>query len=328
MRVEHRLSGERRHAFAALFAVTCLATAALAGSSILIFDHAGIRIETESLLTYNTLLGIILLPFGAWYTFVRFDQHIASICGSLSLLLLLGPALCMFTYATTILSGPFPLQDATFAALDGSLGFQWPQQLAFFDSHPLVAAVGHLAYRSILYQAGVALLALTLAGDAERLQDMVVAFWTSCVACGLLAGLLPAVGAYAYYGIHAEQHTHLHLVTRDTTVSLVTALRNGTQASFNFYTAEGIISFPSFHACLGLLFIWTFWPIPVLRWLVLLLNMALIAATPMNGSHYVVDVIAGLLIAYGSVRTTLAMRQAFKSKARLRAKLLIVAATA
>ena len=328
MRLEHRLTGERQHAFVALFAITCLSTAAITGCSILVFEHAGLSIEQESLLTYNSLLGFILFPFAAWYTVVRFDQIVSSLCGSLSLLLLLGPALCMFTYATTILSGRFPLQDTAFAALDRALGFDWPQQLAFFDNHPLAAAIGHLAYTSILYQAGAALLVLTLAGDAERLQDMTVAFWISCVACALVECLLPAVGAYAYYGIGAAQHSHIDLVTKDTTVALVIALREGTERTFNFCTAAGIISFPSFHACLGLLFIWTFWQTPVLKWVILALNMILIAATPLNGSHYVVDVVAGLLIAYGSIHATSAVRHALQRSARIGAVSLTRAAAA
>lgn len=298
--------------------MTCLATAGIVAISLLTFHQAGIRIVGQSLLTYNSLLGFILLPVAVMYTLVRFDQHIASFCGSLSLLLLLGPALCMFTYATTIVGGAVPLQDAAFAALDRRLGFDWPDQLAFFDDHATVVGIGRLAYRSILYQAGFALVALTLAADAERLQDMIIAFGISCVICAVVAGLLPAVGAYAYYGVSPAQHSHIDPGIKDITVRSVMALREGRQTVFDFGTAEGIISFPSFHASLGLLFIWTFWKIPVVKWVALVLNMMLIAATPLNGSHYLIDVVAGLFVSYGSLRLTLALRQAFVSRARVR----------
>ncbi|WP_354047340.1 phosphatase PAP2 family protein [Bradyrhizobium sp. LB12.1] len=61
--------------------------------------------------------------------------------------------------------------------------------------------------------------------------------------------------------------------------------------------AEGIISFPSLHAALGLLFLLALWPVRYFGWIAALLNVAMIAATPVDGSHYFCDVVAGLAIA-------------------------------
>lgn len=61
--------------------------------------------------------------------------------------------------------------------------------------------------------------------------------------------------------------------------------------------AEGIISFPSLHAALGLLFLLALWPVKYVGWIATLLNLAMIAATPVDGSHYFSDVAAGLAIA-------------------------------
>jgi membrane-associated phospholipid phosphatase len=36
------------------------------------------------------------------------------------------------------------------------------------------------------------------------------------------------------------------------------------------------------------------WPIPILRWLALFLNIAMLADTPIDGSHYFSDVLAGI----------------------------------
>jgi membrane-associated phospholipid phosphatase len=61
--------------------------------------------------------------------------------------------------------------------------------------------------------------------------------------------------------------------------------------------SEGIITFPSLHAALGLIFALALWPDRVLRWFSLALNLLMIVATPIDGSHYFVDVFAGLAIA-------------------------------
>jgi hypothetical protein len=39
------------------------------------------------------------------------------------------------------------------------------------------------------------------------------------------------------------------------------------------------------------------WPVPILRWAILGIDMVMLAATPIDGSHYVVDVAAGIAIA-------------------------------
>jgi membrane-associated phospholipid phosphatase len=42
---------------------------------------------------------------------------------------------------------------------------------------------------------------------------------------------------------------------------------------------------------------WLFWQMPYLRWVLVPLNVAMIAVTPLLGAHYFSDVLAGLLIA-------------------------------
>ena len=48
---------------------------------------------------------------------------------------------------------------------------------------------------------------------------------------------------------------------------------------------------------MGGLYIWAFWSVRAARFPALLVNALLIAATPIDGGHYFVDVIAGLVVA-------------------------------
>jgi membrane-associated phospholipid phosphatase len=61
--------------------------------------------------------------------------------------------------------------------------------------------------------------------------------------------------------------------------------------------AEGIITFPSLHAALAVILIAAFWPLPVARWICAVINTLMLAATPIDGSHYLIDVVAGIGIA-------------------------------
>ena len=59
----------------------------------------------------------------------------------------------------------------------------------------------------------------------------------------------------------------------------------------------GIVTFPSFHAASAALYAWALWPSRLLRPIVVLANGAMLAATPIVGGHYFIDVIAGVAIA-------------------------------
>ena len=78
-------------------------------------------------------------------------------------------------------------------------------------------------------------------------------------------------------------------------------MRSGGVHEISVDELNGIITFPSYHTEAACLFIWACWRIPYLRWPVLFLNLTLIAATPIDGAHYVVDAVAGALLAVATV---------------------------
>jgi membrane-associated phospholipid phosphatase len=82
--------------------------------------------------------------------------------------------------------------------------------------------------------------------------------------------------------------------TRDLPLPVFFGLREGTYRQLVADNAEGIISL---HAALGALFIFALWPVKWLHRIALFINLVMIAATPIEGSHYFTDVIAGLVVA-------------------------------
>ena len=74
-------------------------------------------------------------------------------------------------------------------------------------------------------------------------------------------------------------------------------LRDGTFRALVAVGSEGIITFPSLHAALAVIVVAALWPVPVLRWAFLALNVAMLVATPIDGSHYFIDVLAGVALA-------------------------------
>ena len=78
-------------------------------------------------------------------------------------------------------------------------------------------------------------------------------------------------------------------------------LRDGTFRQLMAVGAEGIITFPSLHAALAVILIAAFWPVPLARWISLVVNALMLAATPIDGSHYLIDILAGIGIAVGCI---------------------------
>lgn len=199
------------------------------------------------------------------------------------------------SYAVAATGGP--LWDETFLALDRALGLDWTTYLAGLNDQPGLAAVLTLAYRSLMPQMILVVIALGFGGRLRASREFVLAFVIAGVVTVLLSGLLPAIGTYGYLGLRPEDFPRLHPAAPYAHFTDFLGLRDGTFRVVVLGRIEGIITFPSFHAALGVLFIRYFWMSRITRWPGLVLNAAMIAATPMDGGHYFVDVAAGAVIA-------------------------------
>src|SRR5262249_43347877 len=98
------------------------------------------------------------------------------------------------------------------------------------------------------------------------------------------------------YALTAADSPHV-LPTVSTSWPVFHGLRDGSFRALVAVGSEGIITFPSLHAALAVILIIALWPIRMLRWVILVLNTVMLVATPIDGSHYFIDVIAGIAVA-------------------------------
>src|SRR5262249_24403227 len=82
------------------------------------------------------------------------------------------------------------------------------------------------------------------------------------------------------------------------------ALRSHVRTLITWRDAEGIITFPSFHAVWAVLLTAAFWRRGWLFYAIGVLNLAVIAWTVTTGMHYFTDVLAGIAIAAGVIAAT------------------------
>jgi hypothetical protein len=230
------------------------------------------------------LLGLVLLGAGRVYATLRPDPRLAA--------MLFGTGfLCLFSLQASglnylLLPHAGPRIDEALAALDRSMGFDWPAAMRFMAAHPLLNAAALFVYSSMLPQ--VALLTIVLGStEPARVYRFILAIALSALACIGVWSLAPSFGAFSVYP--APPHMALALdgaYAQD----LVRLLRDG-PGFISPHDARGLIGFPSYHAALALLVIWFAWGHALLRWPALLLNLAVLAATPVQGGHHLVDVL-------------------------------------
>jgi membrane-associated phospholipid phosphatase len=78
---------------------------------------------------------------------------------------------------------------------------------------------------------------------------------------------------------------------------LIPELRNGSLQQVSLGALRGLVCAPSFHTTSAVLFMLTAWPIRSLRWPLIAVNVAMLFSIPVEGTHYLADMIGGVLVA-------------------------------
>ncbi|GEP03467.1 phosphatase PAP2 family protein [Methylobacterium oxalidis] len=286
---EIRASAQLWHGIAAVAVVTGLALA-----------WAGLRVDWGSV--PGPLLAVVACALGsAYYGTLRMDERASVLLGSAAQLVAFTALAGPLSYAVARAGGP--LWDGTLHAWDRAIGLDWRAYLAFVNDRPRLGLILSLAYQSIMPQIAVILLVLALSGRLRACRDFVLATMLAALGAVVISGLMPAMAMFVHLDINRLQDfPHLDPAAAFVHVADLNGLRDGSFRTVSLNHLEGIITFPSFHAALAAIFAHAFWQHRWTRWPGLALNLAMIAATPIDGGHYFVDVLAGLGLAALAIR--------------------------
>ena len=234
---------------------------------------------------------IVLLPLAVGLVFnilvwrIKSLTLVLSACADffLSLGQLLGFSLVGMVLTYVAATANFPLMDDAFAHVDAAMGFRWEAASAWFQQHPALQKILWIAYLSM----GVQLIALFFIHSTREPRDgSGELIWIYMVTLLLVTAISVFLPATAMSGMIGERHIDIFL-----------ALRSGGVTVLDESKITGLIAFPSFHAALGVLCIYSVrnmkWPLAVFA----PLNVLMIVATVPCGGHYLVDTIAGLAVA-------------------------------
>ncbi len=234
-----------------------------------------------------------------FYRTRRPEPRIAATLGSVSQIIAYCACGGALSYAVASTGGP--AWDATFHAWDRALGLDWRAYLDFVNAHPTLGLALTLAYRSLMPQIALVVVLLGFSGRLRALREFVLAFAVAGTGTVLISALTPAMANFVSLGLSPADFPNLTPAASYVHVAHLAGLRDGTLRTISLDQIEGIITFPSFHAALGALFLSAFWTVRAARLPALLLNALVVASTPIDGGHYFVDVVAGLVVAVLSI---------------------------
>lgn len=291
------LSGDYALRWGAVAAIAAVAAACLV--------VLGVRFEADSAFPAVEALGLALLVLVA----LRVGACVVPALGprtamgedfllSMIQLFVLVKAFLPVTYAAVAASAPFPLLDDVLARLDLALfGAEWERIAGWVAARPVLEQVLVAAYFSLPAQGLVLLVAGSMLRPGERNSEFL---WLGIVSMCLTAAVCvftPAVGKVGHVGTG-------YLV-------LFEEIRAGAWTVFTYARAEGIVTFPSFHTTLALVFTYVAWRLhPVLLVVFGPLNLVMLVSIPPIGGHYIVDLFGGAAVALVSVAVVRRIRGA------------------
>lgn len=195
--------------------------------------------------------------------------------------------------------------DASLERVDHALRFDWLAWYRFVAKHPAVQWPERAAYQSIYLSPAVLLAYFAWTGRTAEARRFIAAFWLAAFLTLVSFAYMPAKGPLAFLW-----HGPLPYVPASALyqADLIPALRSHAPRPIDLGALHGLVAAPSFHAASALLYIAAAWRSRPLRWPILIMNTAMLLATPVEGTHYLADLIAGAAVALTALAITKRLR--------------------
>ena len=177
---------------------------------------------------------------------------------------------------------------------DTVLHFDWLDLYRLVARHLLLQHAGSAAYNAVFLYPWAILIWHSWRDERDHAREFLLTFWLAAALTLALFPLFPARGALDHLWQGPVPYWPSNGLTQGVVID---ALRAHRMAAIDLSAVIGVVSAPSFHTVCGVLFIAFSWRIPQLRPLIVPLNLVLLAATPVEGSHYLIDMIIGAAVA-------------------------------
>ncbi len=197
---------------------------------------------------------------------------------------------------------PFPYADQLLNGWDKALHLDWIAYFEIIFAQPVLLEVLDVAYASLTSLSLAVLLLLVGFGYISRAREFIDTFVITALICIVIGAAFPAKAAVITLIPDLAIFADMGWVPGSYHIAYLVSLRDPlTPLVLNPAQMPGLTTFPSFHTASGILIIsacrktWLSLP----AWVY---SAVIIAATPVFGGHYFVDLIAGVLVALIAVR--------------------------
>jgi hypothetical protein len=184
--------------------------------------------------------------------------------------------------------------DMTLEQIDQFFRFNWVGWYDFTVAHKSLQLLGSLVYASI-YLTPVILLSYFAQADRKaEARVFIASFWAAAIFTLMLFVAFPAQGPLAFLVHGPISYMPTSALYQS---ELIPVLRDGTFHQVSLGALRGLVCAPSFHTTSAVLYMLAAWPIRSLRWPLIALNCAMLLSVPVEGTHYLADMIGGALVA-------------------------------
>ncbi|HEY0266804.1 MAG TPA: phosphatase PAP2 family protein [Rhizomicrobium sp.] len=242
------------------------------------------------------LMSLALLAGGIFYQTRRREPELAAMLMGASFLCLFSAAASVLNYFLITVAGTRHIDDIL-VATDRALGFDWYAAMVWMSHHVWLNEIFFRIYNVVLPEIALVMVALAWTGQAEKVYRYCLAVAAGALIAIAVWTLAPSLGAKSLYTLPPDVAGRLTLsVTCQYGRELIALLKNGP----GFITPadmRGLIAFPSYHGVLALIVAWYGWQVRWLRWPLLLLNAAIVIASPIQGGHHMIDLLGSFPVA-------------------------------
>jgi PAP2 superfamily protein len=225
----------------------------------------------------------------------RRDPQVMFVLGATAQVVLIIAVMTPLTYVAAATN--LPLQDENLLVVDRMLGLDWLSYASFVNDHPQLASWLTYGYSMIRWPIFAIPVVLAAKGHYQRIGEFTFAFGVALIATTVVSALVPAIGVYQQIGLDPARLPNLNVEAYLQQLRDLPLTRDGVLRQLDLSSLAGIVTFPSFHAASAVLYGWALWSARWMRPIALLANGAMLAATPVNGGHYFIDLIAGIAVA-------------------------------
>ncbi len=222
----------------------------------------------------------------------RWSLVLADVVEYYSLFMALALIGAVSSYPVAALSEGFA--DAGLQRMDELLQFDWLAWYRTVAAHRSLQLLGIAAYQSIFLTPALLLGWFALTGQRRQAHRFLAAFAIAAALTLAIYSQMPAVGPFSYLWHGPIPYMPVSELWQP---DLIPALRDHTLTTVDVGQLRGLVSAPSFHAASATLYIAAAQRCGPLRWWLTAIPCAMLVSTPVEGTHYLIDLILGAGVA-------------------------------